>query len=244
MRRFFSNSRNISGRSIIINDKEQVHHIKDVLRLVPGDKVIVFDEKGREYSSIIEKISPAGVLFRIKKMQKSSSCRGSRLVIACAIPKGQKMDDIVDKLSQLGVDRLVPLLTERVVVRLDEPKQILRKARWEKIALSSAKQSQRNTVMTVDSIKDMEGALSQAQNFDLKLIPHLTGKRRTLKEIFNRCRPKNILVFIGPEGDFSPAELKLARQAGCIPVSLGELVLRVDTAAISVASFIRLYENN
>ncbi|MCK9604261.1 MAG: 16S rRNA (uracil(1498)-N(3))-methyltransferase [Candidatus Omnitrophica bacterium] len=244
MRRFFADSKNVSAGNIIINDKEQIHHIKDVLRLVPGDEVVIFDDNGREYSSIVEEILLTKVSFKVKENKKQVLPKEPQLVIACAIPKGPKMDDIIDKLSQLGVDRVIPLLTERVVVKLDERKKISRQVRWKKIALSSAKQSQRNNIMAVGPVSDIGEALSSCKSFDLKLIPNLAGKRQSLKEVFNKGEPKNILVFIGPEGDFSPREIELAQKSGCIPVSLGSLVLRVDTAAISVASFIKLYAHH
>lgn len=244
MRRFFSDSKNITKENILITDKEQIHHIKDVLRLAPDDEIVIVDEKGREYCSIIEKLLPSSVVAKIKNVNRTVLCWKTSLTIACALPKGQRIDDIIDKLSQLGVDRIIPMLTEHVVVKLDEHKKILRQRRWEKIALNSAKQSQRNSIMVIDSVKMMTEVLSLARGFDLKLIPTLTGKRQSLKEVFNKYQPKNILVFIGPEGDFSHSELELAKQSGCVPVSLGRLVLRVETAAVSVASFIRLYEDD
>ena len=184
------------------------------------------------------------MVTKIKNAKKTTPSKKIKLTIACALPKGQRIDDVIDKLSQLGVDRIIPMLTERVVVKLDERKKILRQRRWEKIALNSAKQSQRNSVMVVDSVKMMTEVLSLAKGFDLKLIPSLIGKRQSLKEVLSEYKPKNILVLIGPEGDFSYSELELAKQSGCLSVSLGSLVLRVETAAVSVASFIRLYEDD
>ena len=154
------------------------------------------------------------------------------------------MDDIVDKLTQLGVECIIPLETERVIVRLDKQKKIERCERWKKIALSAAKQSQRSSLVVMKPISTLKDVFSAANEFDLKLIPTLEGSRKNLKEILNQeCKKiKKIMVLIGPEGDFTLPEIDLAKKAGFLPVSLGTRVLRVDTAAIAVVSFIKLNE--
>ena len=164
-----------------------------------------------------------------------------KITVACAIPKASKMDDIVDKLTQLGVDRIIPLETEREIIKLDKHKRIFRQARWKKIALNASRQSQRNTLPAIESIKNIKELLSQVDAYDLRLIPTLTGIREAFQEILTKAKAKDILVFIGPEGDFTQEEINLAKRAGFIPVSLGDLVLRVETAAVAVASFIRIY---
>jgi len=244
MNRFYSDSGNISGDKITISDKSQVHHIKDVLRLEVDEKVVVFDDKGREYASVIEKLLPKEVVIKIIKENKVALEPKVKVTVACAIPKKSKMDDIIDKLTQLGVDRIIPLLTERVIVILDKRKEILRKERWEKIALSSAKQSQRNIMPVVEPVRDIREVLFASEGYDLKLIPTLFGERKSLKEIFSKSSARNILFLIGPEGDFSEEEIELAKKAGFLAVSLGDSVLRVETAALCVASFIRIHENS
>ena len=110
---------------MIISDRNQVHHIKNVLRLKPKDQVIIFDDKGNEYSSIIEEISTQNLSFRIKARHKFIPSKRVKITIACAIPKKSKMGDIIDKLTQLGADRIIPLETERVIIKLDEGKKNL-----------------------------------------------------------------------------------------------------------------------
>ncbi|HLD82676.1 MAG TPA: RsmE family RNA methyltransferase [Candidatus Omnitrophota bacterium] len=240
MHRFYCPSQNISGGLITISDKEQTHHLKDVLRLKVNDKAAIFDDKGNEYVCLLRELLKDKVILEIKSKKLAVRPGKVKLTIACAIPKKSKMDDIIDKLTQLGVDRIIPLETERVIVRWNEAKKTLQRQRWEKVALAAAKQSQRSALSVIEPIQDIKEVLSKAQEFDLKLIPALIGRRRPLKEILAKGKPKNILVFIGPEGDFAPDEVALAGKYGCIPVSLGELVLRVETAAVAVASFIRL----
>lgn len=243
MRRIFSPSQNISADKIIISDKSQLHHLRDVLRLKRGDNLIIFDEEGNEYNSAIEEISSATLTLRIKSRNKITSGK-IRLTVACAIPKKSKFDDIIDKLTQLGADRIIPMLTERVIIKLDKNKMMSRLERWEKIALSASQQSQRNNLPVIGPVKRIKEVLAESGDFDLKLIPALAGERKSLKEVLVNSKPKNILVLIGPEGDFTNKEIDLAKEAGCIPISLGCLVLRVETAAIAAASFIRLLFNN
>lgn len=242
MQRLYCPTRNILGDKIIIDDKDQVHHAKNVLRLKLNEKAIIFDDKGNEYKSVLGKVLATSMIFEIKERRKIiPKTSNIKVTVACAIPKASHMDGIIDKLTQLGVDRIVPLETERVIVKLNRHKRILRQERWKKIALNASQQSQRNTLPILEPIKNVKEFLSNSGDFDLKLIPTLIEDRKPLKEVLDAPKPKNILVLIGPEGDFTPKELELAKKSGCIPVSLGDLVLRVETAAVAVASFIRFY---
>jgi len=244
MPRFYCQSQDISAHQIILSDKKQAHHLKNVLRLRSGDTVIIFDQQGNEYNCMIEKISDKITLQIREKYPLSKNKVQLRITIACAIPKKAKMDEIVDKLTQLGVDEIIPLETERVIVNIDKKKKELRLARWQKIALNASRQSQRKQIPVVSPIKEIKEVLSNLGDFDLKLIPALFGKRSALRGILEKAKAKNILVLIGPEGDFTPEEIALATKAGCIPITLGDLVLRVDTAAIAAAGFIRLYADH
>lgn len=219
-----------------------MHHLKDVLRLKIRDRVMVFDGKGNEYECSIEKILPENAAFKIHKIHKRASSK-IKVTIACAIPKGQTMDSIIDKLTQLGVERIIPLETERVIIKLDRQKKAHRHQRWMKIGLNASLQSQRNALPMIEPVKNLEELLSQADNYDLKLIPTLSGRRRALRDVLAKTKAKNILVLIGPEGDFTSEEVALAQMRGFIPVSLGDLVLRVETAAVAVAGFIKFYLN-
>ncbi len=229
---------------IILNDSGQVHHLKNVLRIKPSERVVVFDGSGTEYITVVEDIRADAVKLAVKDKKRSPGPAGMSLTIACAMPKNAKMDDIVDKLTQLGVECIIPLETDRVVVLLSKDKKTDRLKRWNKIVLSALKQSRRGVftrVLPVTSFKEM---ISSSNNFDLKLMPTLEGDRKGIKDVLEGAgkSSRTALVLIGPEGDFSPGEVLLAKKAGFIPVSLGPHVLRVDTAAIAVASFIKLNE--
>ncbi len=240
MPRFFCASQDISAGKIVISNKEQAHHIRDVLRLKVRDSATICDEKGREYDCLIESMSDRITLKIVKLRPLNTQKQRAKVTVGCAIPKKCKFDDIVDKLTQLGVDRIIPLLTERVIVTWDARKRVSQQKRWEQIALNAAQQSQRNILPLIDPVKNMEEVLAESEKFDLKLIPALIDERKPLKDILSQTNPKNILVFIGPEGDFTPEEVGLAKGKGFIPVTLGRNTLRVDTAAIAVASYIKL----
>ncbi len=229
----------ISGNNAVLTDTGQLHHIRDVLRLKINDEVILFDNKGHEYKAAITGIDKRQVKFRVGQL---GALRTSHigLTIACAIPKGSHMDDIIDNLTQLGVERIIPMRTERVVVKLDDVKAETRLKRWEKIAQSAARQCQRASIPEITPVTDIAEVISDSQSYVLKLIPHLVGERRSLKDVFNIIRPKSVIVLIGPEGDFTPSEVELALHNGFVPVSLGDTVLRVATAAVAVASYINL----
>ncbi|MFA5725940.1 MAG: RsmE family RNA methyltransferase [Candidatus Omnitrophota bacterium] len=252
MHRFFCPVSNSAGDKIIIGDKDQAHHIKNVLRLKEGEKAIVFDEKGNEYNCIISGIGNKIYLDVKGKISSGQKMAKIKLTVACAMPKKARMDDIVDKLVQLGVNRIIPLKTERTIVKLDKPKEASRLIRWRKIALSASKQSQRNDLAIIEPVKSFEEEIALSAEFDLKLVPHLLGARKSLKVIldkfFRKIEPPpfipKILVLIGPEGDFSAREVQLAIDSGFIPITLGDLVLRVDTASLAVASCIELYAQN
>jgi 16S rRNA (uracil1498-N3)-methyltransferase len=244
MNRFFCPLANISGDRIIIGDREQAHHIRNVLRLQKGEKAAVFDEKGNEYHCVISGLGDKIQLEIKNKVLSGRQEAEVALTVACAIPKKAKMDDIIDKLVQLGAQRIIPLKTEHTIVKLDKHKEALRLMRWKKISLSASKQSQRNNLAMIGPVMSFKEALAFSSGFDLKLIPHLSGARQGLKEILKQTKARNILVLIGPEGDFSEREIQSALDSGFIPVTLGDLVLRVDTAAIAVASFIELYAHD
>ncbi len=245
MNRFLVEKIDPSAKFMILDDPEQFHHFKDVLRVKPKETVAVFDRVGNEYLAEVMDVGVSAAKLLIRE-KKPSNDLAIQITVACAIPKNVKMDDIIDKLTQLGVVCIIPLETERVIVRLDKQKKIQRLKRWEKIALSAVKQSQRSSLVAVKPVTTFKDAVLNSGDFDLKLIPTLTEERKTLKDILNHAANpvKKVILLIGPEGDFSPPEIALAKEAGFLPVNLGQQVLRVDTAAIAAVSFIKLNAQN
>lgn len=241
MHRFYYPAENITAQILILTDPGQTHHIKNVLRLKAESELIIFDQQNNEYLCGIEKIQPQKITLKIKQKIISSSLPRLKITVACAIPKKSKMDDIVDKLTQLGVVRIIPLETERGIVKIERQKKDTRLERWRRIALNACQQSQRSEVPVIEPIKTIEKVLMDSGPYDLKLLPTLEGKRKLLREVMSQAKPRNIVIFIGPEGDFSQREVELAKNSGCIPLTLGATVLRVETACVAVVSFIKLY---
>ncbi|MDD3275219.1 MAG: RsmE family RNA methyltransferase [Candidatus Omnitrophica bacterium] len=240
MRRFLVEKIILEGEIFFLKDREQLHHLRNVLRINPGDEVAVFDRFGVEYLFTVLESDEDCVKLKVRERRPLNGLE-TEITVACALPKNVKMDDIIDKLTQLGVARIIPLRTARVIVKIDKEKGARRLERWEKIAQSALKQSQRNKHIRISPLTAFSQAVRETQGAALKLIATLEGERRTLKEALGGSgrQFKEVVLFIGPEGDFTPQEVSLARTCGFLPVSLGAQVLRVDTAAIAAASFIK-----
>lgn len=241
MHRFFLPHESISGDTITISSRGQLRHVKHVLRLRKGQKVCVFDDNSVEYEAVVDRIEEASVSLNITAKKSPSSRPGVCLTIACALAKQAKMDDIVDKLTQLGVQRIIPLNTERVIVRWDAAQRARHLRRWQSIAVSAAQQSQGNCIPRVDPVTDFDDLLAADGEYDLKMIPTLAEDLPHIGTTVHARKPSRILVAIGPEGDFSSAEVARAVRQDFLPVSLGSRVLRVDTAVVSVAAYLHFH---
>ena len=241
MARLYCPKESVIGTHIIINRAEQIHYLIDVLRLKVGDEVFAFDGEMYEYRCQVEEISVKSLKLLIREKNEIKLKKKLDLTIACAIPKQRsRFDDLIDKFSQLGVDKILPMITERVIVRWDTDQKEEHLKRWRKIAQASCTQSGRNILPIIEPVQEINQILAHSESYDLRLIPTASGRRRDLKDIFAKFLAKNILVLIGPEGDFTKQELVEAESKGFVPVSLGDLVLRVETAAIAVSAFFRL----
>jgi 16S rRNA (uracil1498-N3)-methyltransferase len=236
MHRFYIDK--VAGNKAVITDKEQLHHLKDVLRLKVNDKVSLSDALGNDYAAVITAVGKTRVEAAVTLM-KAAQESSVKLTLACAIPKNTRFDDVVDFLTQLGVEKLIPMQTERMVVKLDTIRAEEKHTRWLKIAQSAAQQSRRSRIPDISTVTDFKDVISGAAEYDLKLIPYLSGDRKLIKDILASTKAKSIIVLIGPEGDFTPEEVALALENGFLPVSLGDTVLRVATAAIAAASYIK-----
>ncbi|MBN1189160.1 MAG: 16S rRNA (uracil(1498)-N(3))-methyltransferase [Dehalococcoidales bacterium] len=240
---YFYSDIQVNGGSALITDVDQLHHLRDVLRLKTGQRITVCDSTGIEYLCTISSLDRKQAGLAIE--ERTAPAYGKdRLAVACALPKLAGMDEIVDKLTQLDTDVIIPLQTERTVIRLnraDAGERIeTRLERWRKISRSAAEQSHRRSLPQIMPLMDFSAVLKLSKGYGLKLIPTLEGKRSPLKEISRLPADSGTIVLIGPEGDFTSAEIDEAIRAGFMAISLGATVLRVDTAAIAVAGFLRL----
>lgn len=238
--RIYCAPENITQDKIVLLDKQQIHHLTKVMRLKKDDAVTIFDGKSKEYDCVIQRITEDKVELAILKIKKVSFGGNLNIALACAIPKNAKMDYIVEKTTELGVDTIIPLLTKRTIVELSYDRAASRIKRWQKIAQEAAKQCGRIRLPKIKPVARFEEAIRCAKGYELAIIPNLAEKTRRISDAISNFKGKSVIAFIGPEGDFTEEEIALAKDSGCVAVSLGELTLRVDTAAISVVSFLRL----
>lgn len=213
-------------------DAAESHHALDVLRLNVNDRVTVFDGEGGEATGMITAIERKTVrLGALTKVQ--SPPLACSLTLAQAIPKGKNMDLIIQKAVELGAARIVPLLSDRTVVRLDPAEAMKKQVRWREIALEACKQCGQNRLPEIAVPVTPASFFASSLDFDLMFIASLQPDARPIKEVLKGVsQPRSACVLVGPEGDFTPAELALAKSHGCQPITLGPIILRTETAAI------------
>ncbi len=219
----------------------EAHHAKNVLRLQPGEKVVLFDGHGRELTAEITALDAREISLRKLHESKTAPLR-CQITLGQAIPKGKNMDLIVQKAVEIGAAEIVPIISDRTIVRLDADDAAAKQSKWQTIAIEAAKQCGQNWLPQVETPRSLAHffASRPAAAYDLQLIGSLQSDALHLKQILAEYadshpggeRPTRVLMLIGPEGDFTPAELNLARSHGCRPITLGPIILRVETAAI------------
>ena len=219
---------------------EDVNHIKNVLRMKSGEEFIVSDQEGMEYRCFISQIKETEILAEIKWKMPQMVELPSKIALFQGLPKADKMELIIQKGVELGVHSLFPVITKRAVVKLDEKKAQKKVERWNEIAKSGAKQSKRGIVPKVAMPLSFKKALEMAKDFDFILIPYeLEEGIKKTREILSKISPgQSVAVFIGPEGGFSKEEVKEAKEAGALPITLGKRILRTETAGLTILSIL------
>jgi len=234
--RFYVTPENWNPDMLVLNGTE-AHHARDVLRLKRGEKVVVFNGRGREIAAEIIDVDKGAVNLR-KLHETGTAPLRCHIALAQAIPKGKNMELIVQKAVELGAAEIFPIISERTIVDLDPKEAAQKQTKWETVAIEAAKQCGQNWLPRVDVPQKLKEFFGGPSLHDLRLIGSLQPGALHLKKILadyaseHGGRPQNVLMLIGPEGDFTPAELALARTHGCLPITLGPIVLRVETAAI------------
>lgn len=214
---------------------EESHHAISVLRLEKGQKVTIFDGLGSEASATIEQADKHATVVRIGQRNVSAPLPCS-ITLAQAIPKGKNMELILQKAVELGAHRIVPLLSERTVVRIDAAESLEKCKKWRSIVLEACKQCGQNRIPEIAAPVSVKDFLASEPLADLPLIASLQPDARHLKDRLNETggpgKIKSATVMVGPEGDFTPAETALAKSHHYQPVTLGPIILRTETAAI------------
>lgn len=213
---------------------DESHHVTDVLRAGVGDRVVVCDGAGGEALAEIVSVGREGLEARV--LDRSRQPEAAVLVtLIQAVPKAQKMDWIIQKATEIGVWSIVPVQTDRGVVKLEEDRAEQRAARWQRIAVEAAKQCRTAWIPKVHPLRPFGRVLADGTGVEVLLLGSLEADAVPLATCLadlKRQRPRSVGLLIGPEGDFSPRELQAARAAGARPVSYGGRVLRVETAAL------------
>jgi len=236
MHRFFLPNIDFKKTKISIVDQSEIHHLKNVLRMKTGQEISIFNGNGQEGIAKIISVNTDRIEIKIEEVLKVKENKFS-ISLACAIPKKSKFESIIEKTTELGVDEIIPLRTKRTEVVYTKEKLIKKTERFRTVAVNAAKQCKRSTIPTIHPVTDFSDLISGLKD-NVAFIPCLEGKRKNIHNALKDIKPnKKILFIIGPEGDFTPEEINLAKKAGCIPLSLGDTVLKVDTAAISVVAF-------
>ncbi len=214
-------------------DSAEAHHAVDVLRMKEGDRATVFNGEGSEAEVEFAKVGRQGVELRRLSVHKAPPL-ACRVTLGQAIPKGKNMELILEKATELGAAEIVPLLSERTVVRGTEAEHERKQHKWQRTVVEACKQCGQNWVPRVHPARTPKAFFEGGAKYDLMLIASLQGDARSLKERLAEFggRSKSVLILVGPEGDFTPAEIALAKSHGCRALTLGPIILRTETAAL------------
>lgn len=240
MSNFFIDIGNIDGENAYVTGSD-VNHIKNVLRMKESDEIKLSTGDGLLYTAKISEFLPDRIVCRIIDCEGDKSELPAKIVLFQGLPKKDKMELIIQKAVELGVSEIVPVMMKRTIVKLEDNKKEQKKLeRWRTISLTAAKQSGRAIVPEVSDFITFNEAVKQAKGLEYNLIPYENEKgmeraRELIKELKDK---KSIGIFIGPEGGISEDELELAINAGAKPISLGNRILRTETAGLALVSVI------
>ncbi len=216
--------------------EEDARHVRTVLRLQPGAPVVVFDGTGAEYEARIDAIDARGVTLALLQRLISESESPLEITLAQGYLKDKKMDELVRRLTELGVAHWLPFMARRSVPSPDERRGQARHQRWQKISLEAVKQCRRNRPMTISSPVSFSEALAAAASCDLKLFFWEGPETQPLHRPVGRSAPARVFIMIGPEGGFAPDEQQAARAQGFQMVGMGPRILRAETAAVTACA--------
>src|ERR1017187_10170324 len=247
MHRFYLLPERCAGAALRLDGRE-AHHALRVLRVKYGELVAVLDGIGNEFLCTVENCSRDAVTLSVslKNFTPSPPCLITLLV---AVPKGKIIESIIQKSVELGARRMVPILSERVVTHLDVGDAGNKHDKWRQVAVEAIKQCGAVWLPEIEAPVTIQQFLARKERFELPLVGSLQKERRHPREWLLEFqskrgrRPQNAAIWIGPEGDFTPDELKAIEAGGALPITLGPLTLRVETAAIYCLSILN-YELN
>ena len=234
---FFVDGRDIGEETARITGPD-VNHIKNVLRMKPGDKVRISDGESLCYNCVIESFSEGEAVVKLLSRDEDGTELPAEIVLFQGLPKGDKMELVIQKTVELGIHRIVPVATKRAVVKLDAKKAEARVRRWNAISESAAKQSKRTVIPEVSPVMGFREAIDSAPAFDCRLFPYENAEGMDYtRKILSEVKPgMRIAIFIGPEGGFEEEEVIYAKERGFLPITLGRRILRTETAGLALLS--------
>ena len=230
------------GRESVELAEDTVRYLRNVLRLGRGDAILLFDGTGWEYRGVIERLEGRQGTARIVARERIPLESPVRITLAQALPKGDKMEFIVQKATELGAARIIPFRSARTIPRRTEDRSARRLERWRRIAAEAAEQCGRADVPEIAEPLPFRDALGQAPPGALKIFFWEAESQRSIREILKGAEARSageFFLVVGPEGGLSGEEAELARQAGFRTASLGRLVLRVETAALAILAVLQ-----
>jgi 16S rRNA (uracil1498-N3)-methyltransferase len=240
MRHFFIDS-SPATNSLVAIQQSEAHHIKNVLRLRPGDRIKLFDGTGFEYEAVIRKISAARVDVEILSRIRATLRSGAQIIVAQAFLKEKKMDDLVRKLCELGVTKWIPFFSQRSIARPDASRLVGRTRRWHRIAAEALKQCRRIDLPEIATALSFEEVLDFSKTCDLNIVfwenestPLTSGIESNEKHPI-----KKILLMLGPEGGFTHQEIQMAENSGFVVAGLGPRILRAETATLAACAIVQ-----
>jgi 16S rRNA (uracil1498-N3)-methyltransferase len=242
MQRFFVSDENLQGEDVVLR-AQQVHQIRDVLRMRPGDSIIVLDNRGWEYEAVLNSVGKSEIRGQVKARREASGEPTAQITLYQSLLKQDKFEWILQKCTEVGVRCFVPLITQRGVIRTPDALSSKKLNRWRHIIIEAAEQSGRGLIPELAPPLDFEEAVVGLGSFDCSIIasPETqgTGVQKALRG--GDSTPKTVALLVGAEGGFTQEEMDSARAHGAIAISLGRRILRAETAAVVVTSLV-LYE--
>jgi 16S rRNA (uracil1498-N3)-methyltransferase len=241
MRRFLIPSSAVSADTVTLSG-DLFHHIVHVLRLHRGTRLCLADEKGREYEGRIRRVDADSLTVSVEGSHMTSPLEtGPRITLFQGLPKGDKLDFVIQKCTELGVSRVVPFIGERSVARPPERRIQDKLERWRRIAMEAARQSNRLTAPTIDFANDLS-EICRSSDHDVKILLWEEEKTLSLKTFLAGAgRPGSVAVIIGPEGGLSVDEVSMAYRCGFNSVSIGKRILRTETAGMALLAILQFH---
>lgn len=242
MQHFFVTPSQVEGERIYIEGSD-VNHMKNVLRMRPGEAVAISDGDNLKYRCVVEGYEEGRAVLAIQQRMPVYTELPCRITLFQGLPKQDKMELIVQKAVELGASQVVPVATRRSVVKLDEKKAAKKLQRWQQIAESAAKQAGRGYIPQVSSVLSYQEALEKAGGLDVLLIPYelAEGMEEARKVVASIAQGQSVGIIIGPEGGFEKEEVDAPIHQGAKAITLGRRILRTETAGLAILSILMFH---